>query len=81
VAEEIGSHTVMFQRWREIFRYAYDRVPGAIYTVTVHPQTIGRAHHIAAFEDFLTELRSLDGIWWATMSSIFDAYSPDDPPA
>ena len=55
VAEEIGSHAVMFQRWREIFRYAYDRVPGAIYTVTVHPQTIGRAHHIAAFEDFLTE--------------------------
>lgn len=55
-------------------------MPGALYTVTVHPQTIGRAHHIAAFEDFLTELRSLDGIWWATMSSIFDAYSPDDLP-
>jgi peptidoglycan/xylan/chitin deacetylase (PgdA/CDA1 family) len=80
VAEEIGSHTVMFQRWKEIFQYAYDRVPGAIYTVTVHPQTIGRSHHIAAFARFLAELRSLDGIWWATMSSIFDAYSPDDPP-
>lgn len=72
VSEHLGSAAVMFQRWQDIFDYAYDRVPNGLYTVTVHPQTIGRAHHMRAFERFLCGLRSLAGVWWGSLSELFD---------
>lgn len=74
VSKQLGSHNLMIQRWQEIFDYGYERAPGGIYVLTVHPQTIGRAHHIAAFEKFLLGLRGLDGLWWPTLSEIYDRW-------
>jgi peptidoglycan/xylan/chitin deacetylase (PgdA/CDA1 family) len=75
-AEALGSHDQMFARWREIFKYAYERVEAPLYIVTVHPQTIGRAHHIAGFESFLNDIASHDGVWWATLSQVYEAWLP-----
>jgi peptidoglycan/xylan/chitin deacetylase (PgdA/CDA1 family) len=77
VSNQLGSHRVMVQRWREIFDYAHQRVEGAVYNLTVHPQTIGRAHHIAAFEELLTYFRGQDDVWWASLSEVFDAWTDD----
>ncbi|PJJ61702.1 polysaccharide deacetylase family protein [Compostimonas suwonensis] len=77
VSPQMGSHRVMLQRWKDIFEYARTRVDNALYTLTVHPQTIGRAHHIAGFEELLTEMRGHDDVWFATLSEIYDAYTDD----
>lgn len=76
VSERLGSHREMFDRWQDIFEYAYGRVPSALYILTVHPQCIGRAHLVAAFEEFLTQLRQRPGLWWPSLSEIYDAWSP-----
>lgn len=72
VSEQPGSADVMFERWQAIFDYAYDRVPEGLYTLTVHPQTIGRAHHMQEFERFLLGIRSLDGVWWGSLSDVYE---------
>jgi peptidoglycan/xylan/chitin deacetylase (PgdA/CDA1 family) len=77
VSPQLGSHRVMLQRWQDIFDYAHQRVPNAVYNLTVHPQTIGRAHHIAGFEEFLTSIRALDDVWFCTLSDVFDAWTDD----
>jgi peptidoglycan-N-acetylglucosamine deacetylase len=77
ISTGMGDHRPMFQRWRDIFTYAYLKVPAAVYTLTVHPQTIGRAHHIAVFESLLNYIRGMDGIWWATLSEIHDAWTDE----
>jgi peptidoglycan-N-acetylglucosamine deacetylase len=77
VSPQLGFHGSMLRRWQDIFDYAYDRVPGALYTLTVHPQTIGRSHHIAGLERLLTNMRDRGDVWFAPMSAIYDAYTDD----
>ncbi|MFS8097885.1 polysaccharide deacetylase [Lentzea alba] len=77
VSAGMGDHRAMFQRFRDVFTYAYQRVPGAVYTLTVHPQSIGRAHHIAAFEELLTHMRGMSGLWWPTLSDVYDAWTDE----
>jgi peptidoglycan/xylan/chitin deacetylase (PgdA/CDA1 family) len=71
------SETIL-KRWRDIFDYAYERVPNACYAVAVHPQIIGQAHHIMFFERLIEYIASKDGVWFATCAEIFDAWVDDD---
>ena len=36
--------------WREEFDYMVDHVPGGVYTLTMHPQVIGRGHRMLMLE-------------------------------
>lgn len=66
----MGSTDVLFQRWKDHFDFAYERVPGGVLTLTVHPQTIGRAHAFMMFERFVDYILGHDGVWAATLSDI-----------
>jgi peptidoglycan/xylan/chitin deacetylase (PgdA/CDA1 family) len=74
ISPQLGSHETMFSRWSQIYDYAFERVPGALYTLTVHPQCIGRSHHIAALEALLTEIRDRGSVWFARLSDVYDAH-------
>jgi peptidoglycan/xylan/chitin deacetylase (PgdA/CDA1 family) len=76
-SSHMGSHETMLARWKDIFDYAHERTEGSIYTLTVHPQTTGRAHHIAGLERLLTDFRGRDDVWFASLSQIFDAWVPE----
>lgn len=71
----LGPHRAMEDRWHTIFDFAYERVPGAVYVLTMHPQTTGRSHHLVVLEQLLSKIRSLDGVWFARMSEIVDAWN------
>ncbi|MHB8574428.1 MAG: polysaccharide deacetylase family protein [Dehalococcoidia bacterium] len=53
--------------WREEFEFAYERVPGAIYTLTMHPQVIGRGHRIRMLERLIRHMQGRSGVRFATM--------------
>ena len=65
----------MLQRWRDTFDYAYANAPGGVLSLTVHPQTIGRAHALTGFERFIEHMASFSGVWFATLSQIYDTWS------
>jgi peptidoglycan-N-acetylglucosamine deacetylase len=69
----------VLRRWIDLFDFAYERVPGGVFTLTVHPQTIARGHHLLMFERFLEHVASHDEVWLATISDIVDRWSDDVP--
>ena len=50
--------------------FAYARVPGGVFVLTVHPQTIARAHAFIMFERFLDYVAGHDEAWITTLSDI-----------
>jgi peptidoglycan-N-acetylglucosamine deacetylase len=71
------SNTI-FNRWKDIFDYGYDRVDNACYAVAVHPQVIGQAHHMMWFERLVEYIAGRDGTWFATCEEIANAWQPDE---
>jgi len=65
----------VLRRWVDLFDFAYARVPGGVFTLTVHPQTIARGHHLLMFERFLDHVAAHDGVWFTTMSDLVDTWS------
>ena len=46
------------RRWRDIFDCAHERVDSPVYPMAVHPQVIGQAHHIMAYEKLIEHIMS-----------------------
>lgn len=67
----------VYRRWVDLFDYAYERVPGGAFTLTVHPQTIARGHHLLMFERFLAHVSSHSGVYFGTVSDIVSRWSDD----
>ena len=71
------STDVVLRRWIDQFTFAYERCPGGVFTLTVHPQTIARAHHFMMFETFIRHVTQRPGVWFATLSEIADCWRDD----
>ena len=76
---QMGSTETLFARWKDHFDFAYERVPGGVFTLTVHPQTIGRAHAFLMFERFLDYVLGHEGVWATTLSEIASTWRDPDP--
>lgn len=70
----LGSPDELFARCRAHFDFAYQRVPGGVFALTVHPQTIGRAHALIEFERFVDYVTSHDGAWLTTLGDIASSW-------
>ncbi len=68
------SAEVVLARWIDTFNYARTHCPNALLTWTLHPQTIGRAHHMPMLERFLEHVAQHDDVWFPTLSQAFDAW-------
>lgn len=77
VNQGLGSSDVMFQRFKDHFDYAYRNAPGQMLAITVHPQTIGRAHHMIGLEKLIEYMSSFPGTWFAPLSEIYDTWGED----
>ena len=52
-------------------------MPGGVFALTVHPQTIARAHAFLMFERFVEYVAGHDGVWMTTLGAIAAAYRDD----
>lgn len=75
VSQGLGDTTTIYNRWKDHFDYAHANVPNGVMALTVHPQTIGRAHHILMFERLLDYMSGQEGVWFATLSEIYDCWT------
>ncbi|WP_341302003.1 polysaccharide deacetylase [Lysinibacillus sp. FSL H8-0500] len=74
--EGLRSNVEVYERWKSIFDYAVEHVEGACYILTVHPQTIGRAHNIQMLEKLIQYMEE-KGAWFTTLENICLAYEED----
>lgn len=73
-----GSAEELFTRWRDTFDYARQHVAGGVMAITVHPQTIGRAHLIMRFERLLEYMTGFSDVWFAPLSDIFATWDEEE---
>jgi peptidoglycan-N-acetylglucosamine deacetylase len=55
--------------WREQFDYMYEREPGGLLNVTIHPQTIGRGSRAVMLERFIAHCLSRPGVRFTTCAA------------
>jgi len=67
----------IYQRWKDIFDYGYERVENACFVPAVHPQVIGQAHHMMWFERLVDYIAGKDGVWFASCEEIARAWETD----
>jgi len=60
------------ERWRAIFDYAVTEEEGCCYTLTIHPQTSGRAHMLPMLDRLIAYMLG-QGAVFMTLSQIADA--------
>lgn len=70
----LASTDVTYQRWKDHFDFAYEEIPNAVFALTVHPQTIGRASNFLMFRRLIDYMKSKDGVAFMTLSEICDAW-------
>ena len=75
------SNEAVLARWIDSFDFAYENCRGGVMTWTLHPQTIGRAHNLVMLRRFLTHVVAHTGVWFPTLSEVFDAVVPDREPS
>lgn len=66
----------IYDRWTSIFDYAHDKLDGACYMLTCHPQTTGRAYMIQMYEELIQYFMRKDA-WFATASEVGDSFVPN----
>ncbi|MBT2554183.1 polysaccharide deacetylase [Arthrobacter sp. ISL-5] len=69
------ANEVVLQRWKDAFDFAYQRCPGGMMTLTLHPQTIGRSHNLLMLEKFIEYVLGHDGVWFPTISEAADTWA------
>lgn len=66
--------------WSAELRYAWEREPGGVLTVTMHPEAIGRGHRLLMLERFIATARGLDGVVFDRLDRVVDRWIATDPP-
>ena len=62
--------------WREEFEFMYEKVPGGVFTLTMHPQVIGRGHRIRMLDRLIRHMKGRAGVRFCTMAEVAGAVRP-----
>lgn len=60
--------------WRGEFDFMYRDVPGGVYTLTMHPQVIGRGHRLLMLERLVDYFAGHEGVRFTTLAEAAEAF-------
>ena len=60
--------------WRGEFDFMIRNVPGGVFTLTMHPQVIGRGHRMQMLERLISYLSGHDGVQFTTLGDAAEAF-------
>jgi hypothetical protein len=64
------DEAAIFQRWRDQFDWMHEHVDDGVFVLTLHPQTIGKAHRLPRLEQLLQDMRTRRDVEFAEMSEV-----------
>ena len=73
-ATRFTPSSAVFEIWKEEFDYMYNNVEGGVYTLSMHPQVIGRGHRIMILEKLARYIQSCQDVWFARMIDVAEAW-------
>ncbi len=65
--------------WRGDFDYMYREIEGGVYTLTMHPQVIGRGHRMLMLERLIDYFSQHDDVRFAALSTVADDFRACHP--
>lgn len=79
IQQGLASPGAVYEIWSGDFDYLYDRVGAGVYTLTMHPQVIGRGHRLLMLERLVDHIQKHRGVRFATMSEVALAWKRGHP--
>jgi peptidoglycan/xylan/chitin deacetylase (PgdA/CDA1 family) len=79
VSPGLAAASKVEEIWREEFDWMYREVAGGVYTLTMHPQVIGRGHRLLMLERLIAYFAGHDGVRFATLAEAAEAFRATDP--
>ena len=71
----LAAPSKVLEIWTSELRYAYDRAPGGLLMVTMHPECIGRGHRMAMLEQFIDAAAALDGVVFERLDAVVERFA------
>ncbi len=65
--------------WSQEFDYALRHVPGGLFSLTMHPQVIGRGHRLMMLERLITRMKAEAGVSFTTLYDYANRWRQDHP--
>jgi len=75
----LSSPSAVYEIWAGDFDYLYDRIGEGVYTLTMHPQVIGRGHRLLMLERLIRHIQSHRGVEFKTMLEVATAWKESHP--
>ncbi|HYL59021.1 MAG TPA: polysaccharide deacetylase [Candidatus Acidoferrales bacterium] len=79
IQQGLSSPSAVYEIWAGDFDYLYDRLGEGVYTLTMHPQVIGRGHRLLMLEQLLRHMMSHRGVEFRTMSEVATSWKQSHP--
>jgi peptidoglycan-N-acetylglucosamine deacetylase len=79
IQQGLSAPSAVLEIWKGDFDYLYDRVGEGVYTLTMHPQVIGRGHRLLMLEKLVEHIRSHDGVSFVTMCEVASEFRRGNP--
>ncbi|MEN9728204.1 MAG: hypothetical protein RL434_2570 [Pseudomonadota bacterium] len=67
------------ENWRADFDFAYAHCPGGVFTLTMHPQTIGRGRYFLMLERLIGYFAGFEGVVFDTMEAYVTRWRAHNP--
>ena len=67
------------EMWRDDFDFALARCSGGIFTITMHPEVIGRGSRLQMLERLIDHMAAQDGVTFAAMHDYAEAWKKQNP--
>ncbi|MFB3105213.1 MAG: polysaccharide deacetylase [Pseudomonadales bacterium] len=75
----LADPTRVYEVWRGEFDYLYQRLGEGVYTLTMHPQVIGRGHRLLMLERLLDDIAEHAGVVFKTMGDYVVEWRAKNP--
>jgi len=75
----LSSPSAVYEIWAGDFDYLYDRIGEGVYTLTMHPQVIGRGHRLLMLERLIRHIQSHRGVEFKTMLEVATSWKKSHP--
>ena len=79
IQQGLSSPNAVYEIWAGDFDYLYDRIGEGVYTLTMHPQVIGRGHRLLMLERLISHIQSHRGVEFKTMLEVANAWKEAHP--
>jgi peptidoglycan-N-acetylglucosamine deacetylase len=74
VSPGLSAPSKVEEIWRDEFDYMYREVPGGVFTLTMHPQVIGRGHRMLMLERLIAHFRAHEGVRFTTLGAVAEEF-------